>query len=115
MIEPFLKWAGGKRWLVKRIAEVLPKSFGTYIEPFLGSGAVFFHLGPKQAFLGDKNQELVEVYKTLRSNSEDIEALLDKYHRRHTATFYYRMRSTIPNTTIERTARFIVSVTPKAS
>lgn len=60
-IEPFLKWAGGKRWLVQYRANLLPTAFDRYIEPFLGSAAVFFHLRPAKALLGDTNAELMTV------------------------------------------------------
>ncbi len=59
-IKPFLKWAGGKRWLTNHFPHILPQKFNKYLEPFLGSGAVFFHLNPSSAILGDKNIELIE-------------------------------------------------------
>jgi DNA adenine methylase len=61
-MKPFLKWPGGKRWLVANHANLLPTTFERYIEPFLGSGSVFFHLKPKRALLGDINSELVAAY-----------------------------------------------------
>jgi DNA adenine methylase len=62
-VVPFLKWAGGKRWLVttSEQAGLFPSKFRTYIEPFLGSGAVFFHLAPHNAVLSDVNQDLVDT------------------------------------------------------
>ena len=48
-IIPFLKWAGGKRWFVSKHADLLDVKFNRYIEPFLGSGSVFFHLQPQNA------------------------------------------------------------------
>src|SRR5262249_49476323 len=56
---PFLKWPGGKRWFTTRYSHFLPNSFRRYIEPFLGSGAVYFHLKPKSAILSDVNSELI--------------------------------------------------------
>ena len=55
---PFLKWAGGKRWLTNNYVRLFPDDFNNYIEPFLGSGAVFFHLRPQQSILSDKNADL---------------------------------------------------------
>ncbi|WP_197727006.1 DNA adenine methylase [Rhizobium leguminosarum] len=49
-IKPFLKWAGGKRWLVEKDEFVIPSYSGRYIEPFLGSGAVFFHHQPEKFY-----------------------------------------------------------------
>ena len=54
---PFLKWAGGKRWLVAKRETIFPEQFQRYIEPFLGSGAVFFKLRPNEAILSDLNKE----------------------------------------------------------
>lgn len=63
---PFLKWPGGKRWFVARHAALLPTTYSKYFEPFLGGGAVFFHLAPRQAVLADTNQELIATYRTVR-------------------------------------------------
>lgn len=67
-IVPFLKWPGGKRWFVKKYQDYFPKEYGTYIEPFLGSGAVFFSLQPKEAILADINKELINLYVTMRDS-----------------------------------------------
>jgi DNA adenine methylase len=59
---PFLKWAGGKRWFVHRYLDEVPIHFGRYIEPFLGSGALFFALRPRRALLSDLNAELIATF-----------------------------------------------------
>lgn len=71
--KPFIKWAGGKRQLVKKFRELgiyPPKNFdpqiNTYFEPFLGGGAVFFDLLPKKAELSDLNSELVATYNAVK-------------------------------------------------
>ena len=60
---PFLKWAGGKRWLIKSKGEIFNIQFNKYIEPFVGSAAIFFHLLPKQSILSDKNKNLIKQFK----------------------------------------------------
>ena len=67
---PFLKWVGGKRQLIPDITELLPKNIATlnYIEPFIGGGAVLFHLQPKKAIINDFNDELINVYKVIKNN-----------------------------------------------
>jgi len=79
---PFLKWAGGKRFLVpeiqQHIDEHLPDGFGTYHEPFVGGGALYFHLKPSRAFLSDNNPRLVRAYKGVRDQVEDVIAELDE-------------------------------------
>lgn len=68
-IVPFVKWVGGKRQLLKNIEERLPKQFNTYHEPFVGGGALFFHLQPEKACISDLNQELVNTYKVIKGKS----------------------------------------------
>ena len=67
---PFLKWAGGKRWLSNRIVELAQPLAGKYIEPFLGGGAIFFALRPSKAILSDANFELINAYQAIRDNPE---------------------------------------------
>lgn len=89
---PFLKWAGGKRWLVERHPDEFPIFSGTYFEPFLGGGSVFFHLSPKKAHLSDANARLVECYCQIRDNHESVRTLLVDHQEQHCETYYYRVR-----------------------
>ena len=107
MIEPFLKWPGGKRWLVSRHIDLFPKKYKRYFEPFLGGGAVFFSLMPSQARLSDLNTELVNAYKCLKCNHEEIERGLAHYQRRHSSDFYYKIRGERPSDPIKRAIRFL--------
>ncbi len=91
-VAPFLKWAGGKRWLVGKYGFVFPKSFDRYFEPFLGGGAVFFYLSPERAILSDINDELVNCYRSLRNNWESIYKKLKIHQRKHSDDYYYRVR-----------------------
>lgn len=104
---PFLKWAGGKRWLVNKHADMFPAFTGNYIEPFLGSGAVFFHLQPKSAILSDKNEALIETYGVVRDFPHALDRRLSKIHLLHTTKYYYDTRAKVPSTKIDRGARFI--------
>ena len=67
-VKPFLRWAGGKRWLIKQLDDFLPDTFNQYHEPFIGGGAIFFHLNPRQAFISDFNAELIETYNAIKNN-----------------------------------------------
>jgi len=74
-----LKWAGGKRQLLGQIEALLPKEFGTYHEPFLGGGALFFHLGPGKAFLSDKNSRLIRTYRGIQKNVDAVIRILETH------------------------------------
>jgi DNA adenine methylase len=69
---PFLKWPGGKRWLAVDALALSPRDFNRYYEPFLGSGAMFFGLHPRDAVLSDTNAELINCYKQIKANWSNI-------------------------------------------
>lgn len=83
--KPFLKWAGGKTQLINEIEKSLPykitdKRF-TYIEPFVGSGAVLFWMlnnFPKmeKAVINDINEDLINVYKTITKKPKELISIL---------------------------------------
>lgn len=107
MPEPFLKWPGGKRWLVRKYPALFPKHFRRLIEPFLGSGAVFFHLKPEAAILSDANEDLIACYKAIKNHPEQLDGVVRGMHKRHSAAFYYRVRSSTPHSELGRAARFL--------
>lgn len=73
-VRPFLKWAGGKQRLLPRLVQHVPPkdAFDRYLEPFLGSGAVFFSLAPKVAVLGDLNEELINAFVAVRDDVRGV-------------------------------------------
>lgn len=102
---PPLKWAGGKRWFVARHMDLLPTSFNRYIEPFLGSGAVFFALSPRESILSDVNEELINVYRVIRDEPARLERALERHAAAHSADYYYRIRDSRPRSEVSRAAR----------
>ncbi len=104
---PFLKWAGDKRWLVSRCADLLPTNVDHYIEPFLGSGAVFFYLDPPTALLSDANQTLIETYRAVRNSWRKVSEALDEHHDNHSKDYYYRIRAAKLDLSAQRAAQFI--------
>jgi DNA adenine methylase len=88
--KPFIKWAGGKRQLIAELVARVPTRYGTYHEPFVGGGALFFHLLPNSAILSDTNQRLVRTYLGIRDAVEDVIRLLASYP--HDRDFFMRMR-----------------------
>ena len=122
-MKPFVKWAGGKRQILGRIQEFIKDSIAdnenyTYIEPFLGGGAVFFDLAPRKAIISDLNDDLINAYKVIQSNEiESLIALLDEHAKAYFDDpdgYYYEVRAWDretgwPNnhTDVERAARMI--------
>ena len=93
-VEPFLKWAGGKSQLLEQFKPLFPKegAYKRYIEPFIGGGAVFFYLEPKEAIISDLNKDLIEAYKVVKSHPKELIALLKKYEKKHSKEFYLKIR-----------------------
>lgn len=93
-MEPFVKWAGGKRQLLDKIWERTPNKYDTYYEPFIGGGAVLFHLKPAKAVINDTNEQLINVYRQLQ---KDPRAVIRKIKDldRHTCDqeYYLSMRA----------------------
>jgi DNA adenine methylase len=115
-VRPFLKWAGGKAQLLAAIARRLPDRIeGTYVEPFLGGGAVFFHLRATgrlrgRVLLSDANEPLVRTWVAVRDRVEEVVAALEEHRRRHAADprgHYYATRAADPGGEAARAARFI--------
>lgn len=104
---PFLKWAGGKRWLTTRVAELPQVVTGRYFEPFLGSGAMFFHLKPESAILSDANDALIEVYQAIQADHAKVNAHLRFHASRHSPAYYYAVRSMSCRNEFTRAAQFI--------
>lgn len=106
-MKPFLKWAGGKRWLVSGHGELFRTGSRRLVEPFAGSAAVFFHMEPESAVLADANVELVETYCVVRDDPSGVETALREHQARHSADHYYEVRSQSPGSPVERAARLI--------
>ncbi len=93
-IPPFLRWAGGKRQLLPRLIELLPRdiSGGTYREPFLGAASLFFALQPRKAVLSDANDYLISCYAHVRDNWSAVNRALRFHARRTNQEHYYKTR-----------------------
>lgn len=91
-MKPFIKWAGGKRWLLESEQLRLPQFDGRYFEPFLGGAAVFFHLTPARAVLSDVNPKLINAYRAVQSDWRLVEDELKRMQRLHSREFYYQER-----------------------
>lgn len=106
-MKPFLKWAGGKRWLVRRYPQLFNIDFERYVEPFVGSGAVFFHVESDKSVLSDLNPALMNVYASLRTNYRRVWAHLLEHARNHSDEYYYEVRSKSFRSDASRAAQFL--------
>ena len=102
---PLIKWPGGKRSLVPEILKRVPKTFGTYYEPFFGGGALFFKLNPAKAILGDLNEELINCYRCVKESPDELIRAIRRH--KNTEADYYRIRDSSPRTPLTRAARFL--------
>lgn len=100
-LRPLLKWAGGKRQLLPALRPYYPRGFGRYVEPFLGSGAVFLDLWNhgllegRPALLSDASADLVGCYRTVRDSVEEVIAALgalEQGHRDGARAHFYEVR-----------------------
>ena len=98
LVVPFLKWVGGKRQLMPAIMELVPKEMTTYFEPFVGGGAVLFHLQPKTAVVNDFNAELINVYRVVKTNVDEL--IVDLRKHLNEETYFYQIRG------LDRTPEF---------
>jgi DNA adenine methylase len=110
-LRPILKWAGGKRSLVPRILEELPKQIGTYYEPFVGGAAVFLALAEEKRFrravISDKNAQLINLYTVVRDDLVKLLKKLEALQERTSEEDYYEIRAQKGGTKVERAARMI--------
>lgn len=88
--KPILKWAGGKTQMLGDLLPKVPSSYGRYIEPFLGGGAMFFALQPEQAVIADSNPELINLYRQVANHVDDVVCQLKKYE--NTQEMFYAVR-----------------------
>lgn len=90
-LRPLLKWAGGKTQLLDELLTRMPKNYGRYIEPFVGGGALFFAVGPKNGVIADSNPELINFYNAVTSDVDGVISRLKRY--RNTESAFYTLRS----------------------
>ena len=106
VLSPVLKWVGGKRQLLNDIIPMIPKNCSTYVEPFIGGGAVLFELQPKKAIINDFNSELINVYTVIRDYSEELIKELQFHKDNNTSEHFYAVRE------YDRKPEFFSQMTP---
>jgi len=113
LVTPIVKWVGGKRQLLDTIVPLIPE-YSTYYEPFVGGGAVFFHMQPKKAVINDSNEELINIYRVIKEHPEELIALLQQHKEKNCQEYFYEVRSLdrswetfVDLSPVERAARII--------
>jgi DNA adenine methylase len=107
MNTPFLRWAGGKRWLSAELAPILKARLGQgrYFEPFLGSGAMFFTVAPQKAFLSDLNNNLITTFQCVAYKHDEVISRLSRLSPDKDT--YYHIRNSTPDNEIDKAVRLI--------
>ena len=104
-LNPIIKWSGGKKDEIKKFIDHIPKTYDTYLEPFIGGGAVYFHLNPKKAVINDVHTELIDFYQSIKDGySNEIYNFMEKHPNEEET--YYKVRSYKPDNQLENAQRF---------
>lgn len=112
LVAPVLKWVGGKRQSLQEIRKYVPSKFSYYVEPFLGGGAVLFDLQPKKAIVNDINEELINVYNSIKNNCDELIDSLSKHVNDEEYFYFVREKDRDKNqyaqmTDLEKASRII--------
>ena len=114
LVQPFLKWAGGKRQLIPQMEKYLKKiKYTNYYEPFIGGGSILFYLQPHKAIVNDYNKDLIECYKCIKDNYDELIVELEKYETKNNEEDFYKIREVDRKeeyknwTSVEKSARLI--------
>ncbi|MDY5721931.1 MAG: Dam family site-specific DNA-(adenine-N6)-methyltransferase [Succinivibrio sp.] len=92
-ILPLLKWVGGKRQILGELISLMPSTYNTYCEPFLGGGALFFALHPSKAIVNDINEELINFYEVVRDDHQALLDIISEYQAKDCEEFFYEIRA----------------------
>lgn len=106
-ITSFIRWAGGKLWLVPYVQDLISGlDFNNYHEPFMGGASIFFAIDtPNQSYLSDVNEDLVDAFIAIRDNPQQVIGFLKEYKTDEAS--YYAVRESEPDDVYQRAARFL--------
>ena len=105
-LSPLVKWSGGKADEIEQIKKYLPPTFDTYLEPFVGGGALFFHLAPQKAVINDVHKDLIALYKSVADGKRsDIKEFMKEHPNDETTYYQVRDKMTVA-TDLDRAKQF---------
>lgn len=114
ILQPVVKWVGGKRQLLPEIEQLIPKTYTTYYEPFIGGAAVLLNEMPKKAVVNDYNEELINMYTVVRDDVESLLKLLEEHQEKNSSEYFYDVRAwdrepgyEADTTNVEKAARLL--------
>lgn len=104
-LSPLVKWSGGKKDELSQILPHIPETFKTYLEPFIGGGAVYFRVNPDSAVINDVHKELTDFYQSIKQgHSSDIYEFME--NNPNDEETYYKVRSIEPEDMLTNAQRF---------
>ena len=112
-IPTFVKWAGGKKQLIEQFKPLFPEKINRYFDVFVGGSAVAFyiikHYKPKEVFLSDINEELINTLNIIKTDVENLIKELKKLKSLHSKENFYKVRAEDPKllSNLKRASRFI--------
>jgi DNA adenine methylase len=105
-LQPIIKWSGGKRDEIKHFLKYIPTEYDTYIEPFVGGGAVYFHLNPRNAVISDVHPDLIALYSCIQKGmAPEIHDFMAT-HANDEDTYYSVRDEFKPETELEKACKF---------
>jgi len=106
-MKPILKWSGGKRSEIEKFKQYFPKDFDTFIEPFVGGGAVFFELNYSKNIIADVHKDLINFYEQMKNGK--AQEIFDRVSEfKNIEEDYYKIRDEfVPQNNVEAAARFL--------
>ena len=107
-LKPIVKWSGGKSDEISKFIQYIPEDYDTYLEPFIGGGALYFHLQPPKAAISDVHTELIDLYTNIKEDNgkgEEIYQFMQQHP--NTEDVYYQVRDQMPiNNSLDNAKRF---------
>lgn len=104
-LSPLVKWSGGKKDELSQILPHIPETFKTYLEPFIGGGAVYFRVNPDSAVINDVHKELTDFYQSIKQgHSSDIYEFME--NNPNDEETYYKVRNIEPEDMLTNAQRF---------
>ena len=105
-LKPLIKWSGGKKDEINKFIDHIPNDYDTYLEPFVGGGAVYFHLNPTKAVITDVHSELIDLYRAIKNKKSDEIYTFMENHPNNEETYYEVRNNMVIENYLDNAKRF---------